>query len=248
MTYEKRIVAFIDILGFKSLINETEKSDNQNEIKNITDAFDLIYKVLDKHYSKDQIKEIKYSTFSDCIVFSFPSFQTDALFFACLPLIWLQADLVSNHNIFLRGAITIGDIYHDANKVFCPAMVEAYELESKVAKYPRIILDPKIKTAYDDWLVKLEEEGDCDKIYDLKEELNSVFSENGLLTKDRDDYYYVDYLRGIVQEMDEPENYPNFIEHVERLVQPYLKPDTDESLLRKYLWLDEKLKKIKSLF
>lgn len=246
MTYEKRIVAFIDILGFKSLINGTEKPDNQNEIENITGAFDLIHKVLEKHYSEDQIKEIKYSTFSDCIVFSFPSFQTDALFFAFLPFIWLQADLVSNHNIFLRGAITIGDIYHDEKKVFGPAMVKAYELESKVAKYPRIILDPEIKTAYDDCLVKLEEEGDFDKIYDLKNELNGVFSKNGLLSKDSDGYYYIDYIEGIYNEMDSPENYPNFIQHIESLIQPYLKPDTDESLLRKYVWLDEKLKKVKN--
>ena len=41
--YENRIVAFIDILGFKSLIEETQQAScTQNKVTNIKEAFDLI--------------------------------------------------------------------------------------------------------------------------------------------------------------------------------------------------------------
>lgn len=45
---------------------------------------------------------------------------------------------------FIRGAVTIGEVYHDDRSVFGPALVWAYELESKVAQNPRIIIDPDI--------------------------------------------------------------------------------------------------------
>ena len=48
--------------------------------------------------------------------------------------------------------------------------------------------------------------------------------------------------------MDEPKNYQDFINHVEKLIQPYLKPHIDISLLQKYVWLHEKLQKIKLKF
>ncbi|EEY89244.1 hypothetical protein HMPREF0017_02216 [Acinetobacter lwoffii SH145] len=247
--YEKRIVAFIDILGFKSLIEETQQPDcAAKKINNIKQAFDLIYKMLAEHYDVEQIKQVKYSTFSDCIVFSFPARQTNSLFFALLPLIWLQAELVWKHDILLRGVMTIGEIYHDDKIVFGPAMVEAYELETKKAIYPRIILDPKIKTEYTLWLDEVKKIGNADQIYDLENEQRYTFKSDGLLTEDDDGYYYVDYLDKISGEMDEPENYQDFINHVEKLIQPYLKPHIDVSLLKKYVWLQEKLQKIKLKF
>lgn len=248
VSYEKRIVAFIDILGFKALVKETQQSiHSQAKITNIKDAFDLIYSILKEHYTPEEIEKVKCSTFSDCIVLSFPARQTNSLFFSLLPLIWLQAQLAWNHNILLRGAITVGDIYHENDMVFGPAMIEAYELESTKAIYPRIILDPKIEVEYNQWLAELQKEGNSNQIYDLKNELRYTFKyRDGLLSKDSDEYYYVDYLEKIAGEMDEPENYIKFIDHIENLIHPYLESGTNESLLRKYVWLYEKLQKIKS--
>lgn len=43
---------------------------------------------------------------------------------------------------WLRGAVTIGLLHHDEDIVFGPALNRAYELESRHAIFPRIILDP----------------------------------------------------------------------------------------------------------
>jgi hypothetical protein len=44
----------------------------------------------------------------------------------------------------IRGGVTIGNLYHAQGIVFGPAMVEAYELESRTAVYPRIVVSHTI--------------------------------------------------------------------------------------------------------
>jgi hypothetical protein len=50
-------------------------------------------------------------------------------------------------NYFSRGGITIGSYYSDDNIIFSGGLVEAYTLESKIAKYPRIVVSPKMLDA-----------------------------------------------------------------------------------------------------
>jgi hypothetical protein len=44
----------------------------------------------------------------------------------------------------VRGAICSGLLYHDKRVVFGPALIKAYEMESTIAKYPRIIIEKDI--------------------------------------------------------------------------------------------------------
>lgn len=53
-----------------------------------------------------------------------------------------QLNLAFN-GFLARGGITIGPVYADDNAVLGAALVRAYELESKVARYPRVVLDPE---------------------------------------------------------------------------------------------------------
>ncbi len=39
----------------------------------------------------------------------------------------------------MRGGISVGHLYHDPKYLFGPAFIKAYDLESKIAKTPRII-------------------------------------------------------------------------------------------------------------
>lgn len=47
----------------------------------------------------------------------------------------------------LRGAITQGKIFHEGNRVFGPALNEAYYRERAAAIYPRIIVDDAVANA-----------------------------------------------------------------------------------------------------
>ncbi len=48
----------------------------------------------------------------------------------------------------LRGGITVGQIIHDDECVFGPGLNRAYELESKIATYPRFVLDAELLTQF----------------------------------------------------------------------------------------------------
>lgn len=236
--YERKVVAFFDILGFKNHIDKTIEPNGNEYILNIKSAFDLIYSNLSEHYDPEIVPNIKYSTFSDCVVFSFPIRQHDSLFYTLLPLVWLQAELLWKHEMILRGAITIGDLYHDDDMVFGPALVEAYHLESKIAKYPRIIVANTLKEDFFEW--KKELGADPNKLWDHENEERYTYGNEGLLTKDGD-YYYVDYLKNIQTELDNPEYYPDFLLFAEKFVAKNLAMELADDVREKYEWLANKI-------
>jgi hypothetical protein len=46
--------------------------------------------------------------------------------------------------LLVRGGATIGKLFHAQGVVFGDALVDAYRVESKVAKYPRVVLSHSI--------------------------------------------------------------------------------------------------------
>ena len=52
---------------------------------------------------------------------------------------WLQNDLVAE-GFFVRGGLSLGSLHVSEQVLFGPALVEAYDLESRAAVHPRIVL------------------------------------------------------------------------------------------------------------
>ncbi len=131
--YEKRIVAFLDILGFSTAI-EDSKTDTALR-RRIKKAMEII-----RESAKNEVDYSvrKVSTFSDSAVISYELKQS-ALFYLLMDIIHLQLGL-GGLGFMIRGGIAIGDCYHDGNIVFGPAMNEAYRLEHDVAQWPRVII------------------------------------------------------------------------------------------------------------
>jgi hypothetical protein len=51
--------------------------------------------------------------------------------------------LLTEMGYLVRGSVTIGNIITDENLIFGPALVRAYaDLENKLAKWPRVVVDP----------------------------------------------------------------------------------------------------------
>lgn len=184
--YQKRIVAFIDILGFKTKIDDSLLSETT--ARKLHTALKRILRIKLDNEDLSSVLEMKshgveITTFSDSAVISYPADDIDGLFFLLLDLVHLQLELASC-DVLLRGGITIGDLYHDGSIVYGPAMNEAYLLESKKAVYPRVIADVYNINDFIKEQVKL---GKADH-YDVKDTLN-------LLKRDRDGKYFVDMLR-----------------------------------------------------
>lgn len=144
-TYTHKIVCFVDILGFKDFI---EKNDH----KKTNDLYEVLKKLnpsgirslLTEYFSKIEPNEylsLSINQFSDSFVISCDTNDTFSVKMLIRTLITLEYILLGKLGLMMRGAVCLGNLVHDDNGVmFGPAMVEAYHLESNIAKHPRIII------------------------------------------------------------------------------------------------------------
>lgn len=132
--YEQRAVLFLDILGFKALI------DNKQEHK----IFSALSTSVASANSKPSFPDLTHTTtFSDSIVISHrvePAGIQNIINSAAI-LSWAFL----RQGILTRGGIALGELHHTRDRLFGPAMNEAYLLESELATYPRIIVSDEIK-------------------------------------------------------------------------------------------------------
>ena len=124
----------------------------------------------------EQVKTTKAVTqFSDSIIVSYRMTELGAVFDMLYDIYLLQISLIQQ-GISVRGAISMGKLFHDEHVVFGPALVEAAELE-KLAMYPRVILS---KETLELGLVDLH--GDPDQTV------------KSLVKEDLDGMYFIDYF------------------------------------------------------
>lgn len=167
LSYEKSIIGFIDILGFGQLVYDSEQDEKkfsliQTVLKKLNEVNDIYsspaaffahsnYSTLSDDFKRDldeiyeemksaaEPERVKITTFSDSIVFSCTATSNGLSNFRYF-LIKLLVE-TSEYQLLLRGGITCGPLLHSDDMIFGPAMNQAYYLESKLSKYPRIIID-----------------------------------------------------------------------------------------------------------
>lgn len=143
-SFERRVVAFYDILGWRSHIARAGTDPRKiGELRRMILRFGRMLSV-QRDYTAPNVR---FSTFSDNVVISQPVERGSIVqllgTLGCFALSCLSAGFL------VRGGITVGDIYHDEHFVFGPALNRAYELESAIASVPRIILDPNQLAEFD---------------------------------------------------------------------------------------------------
>lgn len=171
MKTEKSFVAFIDLLGASELI---EKNPDES-LETIHGCYEEVKKYIAK-WEKDSLIIPDIKIFSDNIILSIPldSDDSDKILFSAMSILvfsmYLQVYFWIN-DLLVRGAITIGSYYKDEMMAWGNGLVKAHRLESCVAIYPRIVIDPEM----DDVVV-----GICDLL------------KTRMLTRDFDGIYFVD--------------------------------------------------------
>jgi hypothetical protein len=135
-SYERRVVAFYDFLGWRSKITSAGSDPR---------LLGQLRRILLRHsrslsgQQQYAAPDIRFSTFSDNVVISQPASETNIVH-VLGTLAAFQLVSVAD-GFLLRGGVTVGDIHHDSTTVFGPALNRAYELESQVADVPRVIVD-----------------------------------------------------------------------------------------------------------
>lgn len=179
--YSDRIVAFIDILGFRSIVQKSSQHHNSERyhipqyreegLSNaIFDALDTkqhawqaaFFNELNITKEFQDELDLRITSFSDCIALSC---SVNAINFCYLVFcINFIARHMHSKGFMLRGGICEGELHHtetytDENdivvpgRIFGPAFIQAYDLECKKASHSRIILSNMLwKRIKDNWL------------------------------------------------------------------------------------------------
>jgi len=225
--YRPAVVTFLDILGFSSLVKNGTAEEVANVLKTLRRFADN-----DKSNDPDDTEALSFS-FSDCIVrVRFldgvnQQHPIGHLFHEILDIVHIQGELVPHH-ILVRGGMTVGDICAAGSTVFGPAMVRAYELESKSAIYPRVVIDPVLLNAIrDDPRLRAAQNS-------LEYELSAI---RDLIRRGESGAWFVDYLRASFTELDEPEDWDVLLAKHQELVKRRYQDPGRAAYLDKILWL-----------
>ena len=136
--YEGRYCAFIDILGFRNLVRGLHHANDAVALRNVMRKIHAPTSASTVNWSVD----FRAQSISDAIAIS--TTMLDSGVYRILEAIEdLAVDLL-REGYFIRGALVRGLLYHDASMVFGEALVRAYELESTIARFPRVIIGKEV--------------------------------------------------------------------------------------------------------
>jgi hypothetical protein len=139
--YDDRYVAFVDILGFSEIVRKIEHDPTPTR----TDALVKALTEIGSHHSSiNEGDDFQFQSFSDSIVMS-STIANSGLLHILHSISNLSIRLLSiGGGLLTRGAIAKGRLYHDQSIIFGPALLDAYRIETNIAKFPRVVLSREV--------------------------------------------------------------------------------------------------------
>jgi hypothetical protein len=139
---EERLVMFADILGFQEMVKDAVSDQTEKAGKRVSEALGRIRRLTKNgsDHGKDipQAHDLRVHNFSDSIYLSVPK-EPNAVVHLIEEVAKLTVDLMSM-GVWLRGGLALGLVSSDKETPWGPALIEAYNVESTLAKYPRIAM------------------------------------------------------------------------------------------------------------
>lgn len=118
--YEKRLVAFLDLQGFKDDIIRNYPAET---IGSLFGEFNYLKRILENDAACLQVTII-----SDSIVVSVTLDKPENLMYFFDACSFFAKPRMGNLFVAIRGGIAYGELHHQDNIVFGPALVDAYEI------------------------------------------------------------------------------------------------------------------------
>lgn len=186
------VVAFIDILGYQGqVVRAYETGSALALLKALRKALDQTYQMIEDQSGRvlPSLGTRAYwavKCFTDNIVIGYP-IRDDAeveLGTTISNLAYFQLSMIHN-GFFVRGGISIGELYIDDEIVFGQGLSEAYEAESKLARDPRVVLSASASKYLSSHM----------RYYARPEDS----PQNLVALKDRDGQLFVNYLYPIIE-------------------------------------------------
>jgi len=131
MRYENKIVAFVDMLGFRHLVFQSRHAA-MNVIEKLDEA---LRRSLECVGLENGPHWLSVKLFSDCLCFSC---NDGDLFYMLSEMALLQL-VLSLNGIFVRGALAYGRHFENERMIFSEGLINAYDL-NEGNRYPRILI------------------------------------------------------------------------------------------------------------
>jgi hypothetical protein len=227
LNYSLHLITYIDILGFRELVEKKDPNFISKAIREVRD-------VTTPSVHVNKYKKENYVNFSDLIVHSVPFVENsddwkpfEIVVNQVKHIALVQAVLIER-SLLVRGAITIGAMERSYGVLFGPGLISAYELERDQALFSRIVVDAGLfKTLEQNRLL------DGTNYDQLIKQLSKC------LKRDDDGVVFVDYLgfMGHVLENDRGA-FLNLVAKHKALIERNLRRfRRNKKVLSKYLWL-----------
>lgn len=222
--YKECYIAFLDLLGFKALIETGDTSCEK--IAKLFDEIGRDFKVKIDNENCDimDFRQLKKKIMSDTICLYVEASVDNSLAGLIATCDYLQTGMLCyiKTPILIRGAIIKGKIFGEGDTTFGPGVSKAYLLEEKTAKYPRIIFT---RNLIDEW------------------ETHDFYGKDYVdqyTYRDFDAFYAIDYMYHFYEDYCRESIWRNF----EKYVQDILDKETNLSIREKYLYLDQNIPRV----
>jgi hypothetical protein len=201
-------VLFVDLLGVRAM-NRGSQHQVQRRLVELERAVSRMY----RDYLKPESRW-PAAFFSDTLVLAAPVVSPEdeaaAVDGLVLQAALLQLNLLSS-GFFVRGGLTLGLFHIRDGLIFGPALADAYELESRHAVHPRVVLSKEAETA--------------------------IARPSSQLLCDGDGWTFINYLDPLLEELDDPA--PLLRDHRDRVVRCLGRHRDDKRVWEKYRWVAE---------
>lgn len=222
--FENRAVAFIDVLGFKSVIDAAEQCESKlTELEQLIDLLESAIPKIDGVVNQSVPRELipKHIYISDSIILSAPLTSNELPSYRGLSILVMRviqlSHILLSKGYLLRGGISVGSVWHTNSNIIGTAYQKAYQIETETL-VPRVELSP---TAKELWArTEAAENAMC------------LEYKNHFMINVLHDYYIEDKSHGAAERT---------FEGYSRVVENNLKSNHQESVKYKWWWFKEYL-------
>ena len=224
-THRLSYCAFMDVLGFSEQITESFQVNQGDELLR---KFHSILSDRISAMEKEQDETLLYfKSFTDNVILAYPQFSPDleTEFGSILDSILEFQLQMALAGFFIRGGLAVGPLFIDENSAYGPALLEAYQLESKKAINPIITLSDDVM-----------------KLVDKHTEYYSsiyISPQHRHVWVSDDNRYFLNYLSECIWEIDggDEVDWKSLTSHKERIEHNLNKYRYLPSVFGKYVWL-----------
>ncbi len=150
--YGERYCAYLDVLGFRGLIADLGRG--AISVVEMRELLTIVHEPSGTDHEHWRTK-FRSQSISDAVAISTAVSRHGLVEILRAPEV-LTGSLL-RRGFFLRGALVKGSLYHDDKMIFGDALVRAYQLESELVRFPRVMVTRDVLLDYQRYI---EEEGD----------------------------------------------------------------------------------------